>query len=300
MTHLTDAQLATLARLGGQDDPHLAGCPPCQRRLAGWQNVAAATRLTDTQLIGALTVPSFDGLLGDALGTSRAAAQATAPVEVVSPGARASWRLVGALVARQLRLAPRLLLPLTVLGLLAAVLFAQATVQLGAGGRLFAATVVLVILAGALAVCGRRADPRLELLSSTPISPPVVFTCRLVAVLSIDVALALIASLVVSQVVGVADLLGVITGWLGPALLASAIGVVCTVWRSRLLGGVLGGVMWLLGTASTVPNGVLTGHLTAVFAYVWATTPWTLAATVVLLVLAVRGMRIPRLSAELE
>jgi hypothetical protein len=173
-------------------------------------------------------------------------------------------------------------------------------VRLGVADRFFAAAVVLVILVGTLAVCGGRADPRLELLFSTPISPSVVFTCRLVLVLCVDVALALVASLVVSQVSGVASLLGVVTGWLGQALLASAIGVVCAVWRSRLLGGLASGVVWLLGTASTVPHGVLTGRLASVFSYVWVTTPWTLAATVGLLVLAVRGMRIPRFSAVLE
>lgn len=296
MTHLTDAQLATLTSADGQD-PHLRGCQHCQQRLAVWQNVASATRLADNQLTGSLTVPSFTELLGDAL-PSRAVSPVTAPVEVVSPGMHASWRLVGALVLRQLRLVPRIVLPLTVLGFLAAVLLALATVQLGVANRFFAAAVVLVILVGTLTVCESRADPRLELLFSTPISPSVVFASRLVLVLALNMALAVVASLVVSQVGGVANLLSVITGWLGPGLLSSAIGVVCTVWKSRLLGGFASGVVWLLGTASTVPNGVLTGQLASVFSYVWATTPWTLVAAVGLLVLAVRGMRIPRLSPE--
>lgn len=297
MTHLTDAQLATLTGADEQN-PHLLECQHCQRRLAVWQHVASATRLADSQLTGPLTVPSFTGLLGDALPASRTVSPVTAPVEVVSPGVHASWRLVGALVLRQLRLAPRIVLPLTVLGFLAAVLLALTTVQLGVANRFFAAAVVLVILVGTLTVCEGRADPRLELLFSTPISPSVVFTSRLVLVLSVDMALALVASLVVSQVGGVANLLSVVTGWLGPALLASAIGVVCTVWRSRLLGGLASGVVWLLGTASTVPNGVLTGQLASVFSYVWTTTPWTLVVAAGLLVLAVRGMRIPRLSPE--
>ncbi len=287
MTHLTDAQLATLTTTGGPD-PHLIGCQHCQQRLAGWQGMAAGIRLADTRMTGPLVVPGFDALLGDAL-------PAAAPVEVVSPRARASWWLVGALVWRQLRLAPRIVLPLSALGLLTAVLL---TLTTGQQDRFFAAAVVLVILVGTLAVCGGRADPRLELLFSTPISPSVVFACRLVLVLSVDLALALIASLVVSQVGGIGDPLDVVTGWLGPALLASAVGVVCTVWRSRLVGGVVGGVGWMLGTASTVPDGVLTGWLASVLSSVWATTPWTLIAAVGLLVLAVRGMRIPQLSAQ--
>lgn len=297
MTHLTDAQLATLTTTGGQD-PHLAGCQHCQQRLTGWQNMAAGIRLADTRMTGPLTVPGFDELLGDALPASRAAAsQVTAPVEVVSPRVGASWWLVWALVARQLRLAPRIVLPLSALGFLTAVLLALTTVQSGME-RFFTAAVVLVILIGTLAVCGGRADPRLELLFSTPISPSVVFTCRLVLVLSVDLALALVASLVVSQVGATGDLLGVVTGWLGPTLLACAVGVVCTVWRSRLVGGFVGGVVWLLGTASTVPNGVLTGWLASVLSQVWATTPWTLIAAAGLLILAVRGMRVPRLSTE--
>jgi len=295
MTHLIDAQLAILARTGEQD-PHLVGCHHCQQRLAAWQTVASATRLADTQFIGPLTVPPFASLLGDALSAPGAAVPVVPPVEVVGPGLRASWRLVGALVLRQLRLAPRMLLPFTVLGFLGAILLALTTAQLSMADRYFPAVVVLVIFVGTLTVCGGRADPRLELLFSTPISPSVVFTCRLLLVLCVDVALALIASLVVSQVGGILDLLDVVTGWLGQALLASAIGVVCTVWRSRLLGGFLGGIVWLLGTASTVPHGVLTRQLASVFSYVWATTPWTLGVAAGLLVLAARGMGIPRLN----
>lgn len=297
MTHLTDTQLATLTGTGGPE-PHLLGCQLCQRRLAVWRNVAAGTRFADARMTGPLIVPSFEDLLGDALRACPTAVPVMAPVEVVSPRVRASFRLVGALVLRQLRLAPRIVLPLSALGLLAAVLLTLTTAQLGVAGRFFAAAVVLVILGGTLAVCGGRADPRLELLFSTPVSPSVVFACRLLLVLFVDVGLALIASLVISQVGGIGSLLSVVTGWLGQALLASAIGVVCTVWRSRLVGGFVGGAVWLLGTASTVPNGVLTGWLASVFSSVWATTPWTLLTAIGLLAFAVRGMRIPRLSAQ--
>ncbi|MGH3570199.1 MAG: hypothetical protein ACRDRH_30170, partial [Pseudonocardia sp.] len=112
MSHHDDAELAALAREGvGTGDPHLHDCQDCRTRLAGWQRIAAAV-VADDELVGALRVPSFDALLGAALRTGVAGVRESVapPVAAPAPGAAASWRLVAALVGRQLRLVPRTLL----------------------------------------------------------------------------------------------------------------------------------------------------------------------------------------------
>lgn len=301
MTHLSDERLTELGRAGGQlRDAHLAGCPRCQARLAAWRNLTDATTTVATELTGPVVVPSFDSLLGPVL----AAQPTNQPIEVTAPGFGASWRLTAALVFRQFLLIPRALVPCTVLGLLAAVLLVPAVPNPVLAERFFGAAVSLVVMIGSVAICTRRTDPRLELLSTMLVSPATVFAARLALILSIDLVLALAASVAMRQLgafptVFDVTVFGVVSQWLGQALLASAIGVACAVWKSPLVGGAVGATVWFLCSASTLPSGVLSVQLGPVVSHVWATTPWTLAAALLVLALAVRTMGTPRIDPPL-
>jgi hypothetical protein len=195
------------------------------------------------------------------------------------------------LVLRQLRLMPRVLLPLSVGGLAAAVVIALVTPDRALAERYFAAGVVLVALLGSVATCTRRADPRTELLYALPISPVTVFTARLVLVLAVDLLLALAASVVV-HVAGVgAGIFDVVSGWLGQSLLASAIAVAGAVRFSSGVGAAAAVAVLCTGFLTTLSRGGLAERVGAVATQVWGTTPWTAAAALALFVLAVGQVR---------
>lgn len=286
--HLTDDQLI------GDRDPgaraHLNTCGECQARAEGWRNTAAAARQVSAELVGEFRTPSFDALLGDVVGMPWAA-----PAEVVRPGWRDSLVLTAALARIQLRLLPRALVPLSALGFAGCVLLALRMPHSGSIAAVFGLAVTLVFQLGTLAICLPRTDPRLELFAGLPIPPAVVFSCRLVLVLAADTALALLASLPASESGVTPGFSAMVAGWLGPALLASGLGVACAVWRSPQVGSLAGAVVWLLGVAASSDSGP--AHRIGAFVEpLWSTSAVTLALAAVLLVVAVAGMRAPRYS----
>jgi hypothetical protein len=290
------------AALAAAAADHLAGCNLCGERVGAQARLVAAARVVDRESVGAITVPAFEVALAPHLAelrpvgsrTARArrpvvADAATVPVAVPAPGLAASWRLAASVVGRQARLLPRLLSSLSLLGLVAAVALALAVPVPDAAVRLFTAAVTVVVMGGAGAVCASRWDPRHELLAAMPVSPRVVFLARLVLVLAADLLGAVLASLAAALLglpIGVGQL---ILGWLGPALLAAAVSVVLSVWRSVWLGSMVGAAAWLLGLLGSLPGpgssraGV--AHLTPQWA---TTTPGMLALALALLAAAVR------------
>lgn len=319
MSHLDEEQVVRAAHVGGGPleqgahrvaaalpvaaTAHLAGCNLCGERVGAQARLVAAARAVDRESVGAITVPVFEVALAPYLAGLRpvrsrtASAQrpvvanaATVPVALPAPGLAASWRLAASVVGRQTRLLPRLLSSLSLLGLVAAVALALAVPAPGAAVRLFTAAVTVVVLGGAGAVCASRWDPRHELLAAMPVSPRVVFLARLVLVLAADLLGAVLASVAAALLglpVGVGQL---ILGWLGPALLAAAVSVVLSVWRSVWLGSMVGAAAWLLGLLGSLPG---TGSSRAGVAQLtpqWATTttPWMLALALALLAAAVR------------
>ncbi|ASF09890.1 hypothetical protein NBRGN_045_01030 [Nocardia brasiliensis NBRC 14402] len=284
--HLSDDQL-----IGVPDDAaraHLRACAECQAHAQIWQQMAVAARQVSADLVGAARTPSFDALLGDALGMPWATTN-----EAVRPGWRASLLLTVTLARAQLRLLPRALVLLSALGFVGSVLLAVLTRHSGAAAPLFGLTVTLLFQLGTLATCMPRSDPRLELFATLPIAPAAVFACRLIVVLAADLALALLASLLASGVGASADFGATVAGWLGPALLASAVGVAGAVWRSPPVGAGAGAVMWLLGAAATADAGPA-HRVGAVIAPLWSTSVLTLAVAALLLVAAAAGMSRPR------
>lgn len=308
--HLDDAELALLARAGGAPQGrHPQVCRHCQDRLAEWQSIAGAAAAVERELVGTVAVPAFDALLGEALrgealrgeglGADRAVgfrSAASRPVvrKPAAISAAAAWRLVIALTGRQLRMMPVALLPAVALGLFGAVALALAVPTPALGLLFFTAVVPLLVIGSVLAGCRTRDDPRAELLSALPIGPSLVFGLRLTAVLAVDLALALSASVLFAALGHSAGVAEVVAGWFGQALLASAVGVVCAVWRSPAVGVSAALGLWLLGEVVGPLAAAVPLWLRAGIAEVWATTPWTVAAAVLVYGVGVAGMRFPR------
>jgi hypothetical protein len=257
-----------------------ADCQECRTRRAGWQNLAGATAIASDALVGALRTPSFDDLVGPHLTSTR-------PVEVPGPGLRAAWRLVVALTGAQLRLLPRALAPLSLLGFAAAVGLAAAPLGKAGSTALFGLAVTLVIQLGTLTTCSGRAGPA-ELFATVPVGPAVVFAHRLTLVLAADTVLALGASLVASGL-GVATVPDLVGGWLGQAMLASAIGLVVAVWRSPASGAMVGVAVWALAALGTFSGGGPLHRLVTVLLPLWSSGPLPLLVALALIAVAVLG-----------
>ncbi|MFI5535413.1 hypothetical protein ACIA5H_03380 [Nocardia sp. NPDC051900] len=287
--HLSDDQL-----VGGRDDAaaaHLSACPDCQTRAEGWQNVAVAARQASAASAGVFRTPSFDALLGDALGMPW-----STPRRARALGWPGAMSVAAALVRAQLRLLPRALLVLSVLGFVGCVVVAVVTKRSEFAPTVFGLAVTLVFQAGTLTACRSRSDPRLELFGTLPIPPAVVFACRLVLVLLADTALALLTSVVANRLGAASDVSAMIAGWLGPAMFASAVGVVCAVWRSAQIGAVAGAVVWLLGAAASSDAGPAR-RIGALIEPLWSTSTASLVLAALLLVVAAVGMSRPRYDA---
>ncbi|SDC53906.1 hypothetical protein [Actinokineospora iranica] len=284
MTHLTDSDLVRLAAPTAPVDPHVVECASCSLRLAAWRRIARATAAPTT----AVTAPAFDTLI------PRLPPQAAAPARIAAAPRRGlgrSSRLAAWIVLRQARIMPRSLAPLSLLGLVLATVIGLATQDPVLAKHYFGAVVVLVVLLGACATTTRRGDARSDLLCSLPISPATVFACRVVLVLCVDLALALSASVLVHVWGNVAPLTELVGGWLGQALLASAIAVACSVWRSPPVGAVAAATTWFVCSLTTLPGGELAERAGTAVGRVWGTTPWGLALSVVLVVAAVLRSR---------
>ena len=325
MSHLDDEALGAAARAGGAGEPasqalrgggsvpassvaaHLASCPRCARRLDALARMSAAVRQVDQEVVALVVAPPFDLAIAPRLAAlendQRAAAAPVAPPRqqgdpvagvVPAAGLWASWALAGAVLVGQRRLLPGVALgAMTLVGLVAAAVLALA-VPSGAGSRLFAAAVALVVLVGAGAVCSPRWDPRRELLAAMPISPVAVFGCRLTLVLGAEVLAALAASVLAAALGMPLGLGALVLGWLGPALLAAAALVVVSVWRSARLGAVVGSLVWLLGVAgAAAASSQRAVGLGAVLAPLGATTGWSLALAAALMIAALGRVAAP-------
>lgn len=283
MTHLEEE--AVLARARGVDlklaaTAHLASCPPCQQRVAAWQNVTVAARRLEVRT-APTSVPSFEALVAPAVRAS-----GRADVEAVAPSPGRSWRISAATIRWQVRLLPRALAAVTVVGLGLAVAAAAAVPSPAWGARLFADLVVLSALAGAVSLAG-RADPRGELWRTLPVSPGAVFLARLVVVLSADLVAAMAASALLAATSSVGGFVSLVSAWLGPALLCAGVALLTTVWRGGWLGAVLGAVVWVTGSLSTAPTASMVEvGVGAVVSRLWTTTPITVGLALALIALA--------------
>jgi Na+-transporting methylmalonyl-CoA/oxaloacetate decarboxylase gamma subunit len=295
MTHLSEEEVAAASRgsLPAVAGAHLAGCARCETRVAAWSTLAKAASKADLELTGAVTVPSFGTLLGPVLTAERT------PVEAAAPSLSRSFRLTVTLVLGQAKLLPRSLGPLTVLGFTATIGIALGVPEPAWGRSLFGAMTTLLILLGAVSTSSARTDPRRQLMLSLPISPAVVFAARLVLVLAVDLIGALVCSALVAALGQPSGLGVLVASWLGPSLLSASVAVVVAVWRSSLLGTLCGALTWFVGSAVTTPRpSAPTGGPALLVSRIWATSPWTIAAALVLLAVAVWLMSVRRNSSE--
>ncbi|MGW2562002.1 hypothetical protein ACWCXB_22665 [Streptomyces sp. NPDC001514] len=290
--HFTDTVLAQLAR-SGPDDPrhrrHLADCAGCRTRLAAWQHIGTAMRQEAAEQ--AVSVPSFDALLGPALSAEPAGAAAPAPAG--SPLSAAfprrvarPWRTAGQLALRQVRLMPKVWAPLSAAGLVGAALLASAQVQDRFGLRLFGGVAVLLVMLGGLMVASPRRDPRHEVLFTLPVPPAAVFLARLTVVLCVDVALAMVCSALVDG----PGWWAVVSSWLGKSLLAASLALSLSVRCAPVVGTAAGGALWLLSVVSG-PQGMLSTPFDPLLDALLSTTPWALLLAVALLGWAAGAMR---------
>ncbi|WP_405430955.1 hypothetical protein [Micromonospora sp. NBC_00617] len=299
MAHLDDEALVRAADptapLTPQVRAHLTGCAACADRVTATARLAAAARTADQMLTGPAAVPSFDALIAPMLAAQRRAVAAGAvadtpePGTVPRPGLRRSLRLARQLVTAQYRLVPGLLLPLTAVGLTLAVCLAVLVPDPGWRGTGFGALVSLLLLAGGLAVCGPRTDPRRELLMVLSVTPRAVFLARLVLVLAVDLTAALLATGLAALLDHSVDTLVLISGWLGPSLLSASVAVLLTIWRAYWLGSVAGVLVWFSAVAADLPQRrVPNVGVGAVLDAIWSGSPVPAVVSVLLLALAVR------------
>ncbi|MEU7281432.1 hypothetical protein AB0A69_22050 [Streptomyces sp. NPDC045431] len=312
--HLTDDVLARLAtRTPHPDDTtphrtHLTRCPDCRTRLAVWQDIGAAVRVTETPAPAeaatpteaVITPPPFDALLGHALAdlTSpaspaspagdprRAVSPALAPAPASTPGVARPWRTAWQLAVRQATLMTSLWAPLSAAGFVGAALLASAHVPDRFAVRLFGAVAVLLVMFGALMVASPARDPRRELLFTLPVPPAAVFLARLTVVLAVDVALAMACSTLVDG----PGWWPVVSSWLGEALLAASLALALAVRHSPAVGAASGATLWMLGVFGG-PQGILATPFDGLLDVLLATTPWTLLLAAALLAWAATAMR---------
>jgi hypothetical protein len=279
--HLDDELLVRHAggqELASEQAEHLAACPDCRARQQTWATLTSAAR---QGMDADLPVPAFEALVAPALSASRAT-----EVPVVAPTVAWSARVAAAVAWWQVRLLPRSLAAVTVLGLTGAAALAWGIGSAAWGVRAFADTVALVAMLGGVAVAGGRADPRGELWQSVPVAPPAVFFARLLVVVGGNTVLAVAASTVVAATGRSLGFVALLTAWLGPALLSSAVALLGTVWRGAWLGVLLGLLVWSAGTLSTAPSARVDVGVGALAHGLWGTTPTTIALTVLLLAAA--------------
>ncbi|GAA3087806.1 hypothetical protein [Streptosporangium carneum] len=160
----------------------------------------------------------------------------------------------------------------------------------------------LVAGAGVAAAYGPRDDRVLELVAVTPTSPRVILLARMTLVFGYDLALALVASAMLSpfqdSVPGPVStgLVSLVTAWLGPTTVLAALSLLLSVcWNAEGAVGVALGV-WGLYLMSFTKWPVLAG-----IRQLWTTSPATIGLALVLasaaVVAAGRGEPIRRLRA---
>jgi hypothetical protein len=261
---------------------HLATCPACRRELAEWEAMASATGLLATSSPPA-QVPAA---VWAAIGEERPAARPD----------RSAWRLASLawqLLLGQMPFVRGAIWTASAVTMFAGCLVAVLLSSAVATGVVLAMVAPLVAAVGVAFVYGPENDPGLELSLATPTPPQLVLVARLTLVYGFDLALAVLASLVLAAQGG-ADLLPLISLWLGPMLFLSALALVLSLlWGSAIaLSAAMG--LWLLrlSVALDARHSLHLGVLSEVGATFWQRTPLLIALSALLLLVAL--YRAPR------
>ena len=219
---------------------HLDSCDACRAELASWRAVGTASRSVSSRV----SDPS-EALMErvwSRIGEDEPAASSSGRLEErLSLGLQL---LVGqlALVRREIWVASAATMAL---GCLVALLTAGAS----AGGVVLAVFAPMIAAVGVAFIYGPENDPSLEVALSTPTSPRLVLLARLTLVYGYDLALALVATVVLALANGGVGLWTLISLWIGPMLFLSALAlflsllfgptpatlVALTLWGVRLV-----------------------------------------------------------------
>ena len=225
----------------GQEDrrrvlAHLRTCRQCRTELDSWQAAGLAARDVSSQLQAPpenLMERVWSRIEGEAPAASRS--------DRLSLG----WQLLAsqvALVRREIWVASAVTMAL---GCLVALLATGAS----AGGVVLSVFAPMIAAVGVAFIYGHENDPSLEVALSTPTSPRLVLLARLTLVYGYDLALALVATVVLALANGGAGLWTLISLWIGPMLFLSALAlflsllfgptpatlVALTLWGVRLV-----------------------------------------------------------------
>jgi Putative zinc-finger len=260
-------------------EAHLTGCPSCRAALASWAAVAAAT------VAPVAAPPSTAGTIRAVLTRAALAPQAR---PVARRGVAFAWWLLRA----EVRLVRRSVWLASALVMACAVLLAVAG---GDGGSVTVLSLVapVVAVAGVAGVYGPGRDPAFEALAITVTSPRLVLLARVTLVFAYDLALALATSAVVRLAAPEVGLVELVVAWLGPMTLLSALSLLLAMWIGPNVSMAVAASLWALRVATVSVPELARGWLAAGMRAVWATSPGTVAVTLVLLAAAVALSRRP-------
>jgi hypothetical protein len=260
-------------------EAHLARCPSCRADLASWTTVAAAT-------VEPLQAPP------DPVRTVRSALIRSALRPAAVPAHPRGSAFAGQLLRAELRLVRPAVWVATVLVMACAVGLARG----GGGdslGMLLSLVAPLLAVAGVAAVYGPESDPAFEVLAITPTSPRLVLLARVTLVFGYDLVLSLAASALAPLVAPDVRLVGLVAAWLGPMTLLLALSLVLAMWIGPSWSMAVAGALWALRVLTVSVSGLGEGWLGAGMRLVWATSPGTVAAAVLLVLAAVGLSRRP-------
>jgi hypothetical protein len=151
---------------------------------------------------------------------------------------------------------------------------------------------LLAPLVAALGVCviyGPQADPALEVTSAAPTSPRLVLLARLTLVAGYDLVLALAATGAVATLGASPAFWTLVSAWLGPLALLSALSLLLAVWKGPAVGAATAFAVWGLRvlSAQSGPAAVLSAGQAALITRVWGTSAPVLLAAGLLIGLTV-------------
>jgi hypothetical protein len=156
----------------------------------------------------------------------------------------------------------------------------------GAGAIVLSLVAPLVAVAGVAGVYGPERDPAFEALAVTVTSPRLVLLARVTLIFGYDLALAMAASALVYLSAPQTGLVDLVTGWLGPMTLLSALSLLMAMWIGPNVSMAVAATLWVLRVLTIGVPQLTQGWLATVMREVWATSPGTAAATLALLVAA--------------
>jgi Putative zinc-finger len=249
-------------------EAHLADCPSCRAKLADWRAVAAAAAAP------AAAPPSAASMVRAVLTRAALAPQP-------KPAGRRGARFAGQLLRAELRLVRPSVWLASALVMACGVALALVAGS-GAGATVLSLVAPLVAAVGVAGVYGPQRDPAFEALAVTLTSPWLVLLARVTLVFAFDLALAVAASALVRLGAPQVGLVDLVTGWLGPMTLLSALSLLLAMWTGLNLSLAVAASLWALRVLTIGVPALADGWLAAGMRELWATSPGTLAAALAL------------------